>query len=116
MEAAATLGDVLALKIQELRLAQEEPRPLLRIDNRAEAATAPFQFDTALAQLHRTGCRAIPSSSHTALSGLWQIPPQTRRHACPVCRPEAGDESDMAREDPPTTSTACSRCSTNSAG
>jgi hypothetical protein len=100
MEASATLGDVLALKLQELRLGQEEPRPLLRIDNRAEAANAPFQFDTVKAQLHRTGCRAIPRSSHTALYGLWQIPPQTRGHACPVCRPEAGDENDMAREGP----------------
>jgi hypothetical protein len=100
MEAAATLGDVLALKIQELRLGQEESRPLLRIDNRAEAATAPFQFDTVLAQLHRNGCRAIPSSSHTALYGLWQIPPHARRLACPVCRPDAGEEGDMAREGP----------------
>jgi hypothetical protein len=100
MEAAATLGDVLALKIQELRLGQEAPRPLLRIDNRAEAATAPFQFDTVGARLHRNGCRAIPSSSQTALYGLWQIPPQTRRDACPVCRPEAGEASDMAREGP----------------
>lgn len=100
MPAAATLGDVLALKIQELRLGQEEPRPLLRIDNRAEAASAPFQFDTVRAQLHRNGCRAIPSSSHTALYGLWQIPPQVRRHACPVCRPEAEEETDMAREGP----------------
>jgi hypothetical protein len=100
MEAAATLGDVLALKIQELRLGLQEPRPLLRIDNRAEAATAPFQYDTVLAQLHRGGCRAIPSSSHTALYGLWQIPPQTRRHACPVCRPEAEAATDMAKEGP----------------
>jgi hypothetical protein len=100
MPAAASLGDVLALRIQELRLGQDEPRPLLRIDNRAEAATAPFQFDTVLAQLHRNGCRAIPSSSHTALYGLWQIPPQVRRDACPVCRPEADEESDMAKEGP----------------
>src|ERR1700678_4178054 len=98
MPPAASLGDVLALRIQELRLGQDEPRPLLRIDNRAEAATAPFQFDTVLAQLHRNGCRATPSSSRTALYGLWQLPPQVRRDACPVCRPEADEESDMAKE------------------
>jgi hypothetical protein len=100
MEAVATLGDVLALKIQELRRHQDEPRPLLRIDNRAEAAGAPFQFDAVAARLHRKGCRAIPNSSHTALYGLWQVPPRARPHACPVCRPEADEESDMAREGP----------------
>jgi hypothetical protein len=100
MEAAATLGDVLALKIQELRRREEEPRPLLRIDNRAEAAAAPFQFDTVAACLHRRGCRAIPSSSQTALYGLWQIPPQARQFACAVCRPHAEEEGDMAKEGP----------------
>jgi hypothetical protein len=101
MEAAAPIGDVLALKIQELRGRQDEPRPLLRIDNRAEAAEAPFQFDTVAGRLHRHGCRAIPSTSQTALYGLWQIPPQARRFACPVCRPQLpDDEDDMAREGP----------------
>jgi hypothetical protein len=98
MAAAATLGDILALKIQGLRCHQEEPRPLLRIDNRAEAADAPFQFDTVAARLHRKGCRAIPSSSQTALYGLWQIPPQARQFACAVCRPQADEVGDMARE------------------
>jgi hypothetical protein len=96
MAAAAPLGDVLALKIQELGARQEEPRPLLRVDNRAEAARAPFQFDTVAARLHRHGCRAIPSSSQTALYGLWQIPPLARQFACTVCRPQADEESDMA--------------------
>jgi hypothetical protein len=100
MEAAATLGDVLALKIQELRRHEEEPRPLLRIDNRAEAAAAPFQFDTVSACLHRHGCRAIPASSQTALYGLWQIPPQARQFACAVCRPQVDEASDMAKEGP----------------
>jgi hypothetical protein len=96
MEAAATLGDVLALKIQELRRHEEEPRPLLRIDNRAEAAAAPFQFDTVSACLHRHGCRAIPASSQTALYGLWQIPPQAGKFACTVCRPQAEKKSVVA--------------------
>ena len=100
MAASATLGDVLALKIQELRRYQDESRPLLRIDNRQEATAAPFQFDTVAARVHRNGCRAIPSSSHTALYGLWQIPPRARQFACPVCRPQAHEESEMAREGP----------------
>ena len=100
MASAAPLGDVLALKIQELRRHQDGPRPLLRIDNRAEAAEAPFQFDTVAACLHRKGCRVIPGSSQTALYGLWQIPPTARQYACPVCRPHADEQSDMAREGP----------------
>jgi hypothetical protein len=95
--AAEPLGDIIALKIQELHGLQSEPRPLVRIDNRQEAANAPFQFDTAAARLHRKNCRVIPSSSRTALYGLWQIPPQTRQYACPTCRPHA-DEAEMAKE------------------
>jgi hypothetical protein len=96
--AAEPLGDVIALKIQELRRRQSEPRPLLRIDNREEAANAPFQFDTVAARLHRKGCRAIPNGSRTALYGLWQIPPQARQYACPVCRPRAEGEGEMAKD------------------
>jgi hypothetical protein len=96
--AAEPLGDVIALKIQELRRRQREPRPLLRIDNRQEAADAPYQFDTVAARLHRRGCRAIPSSSRTALYGLWQIPPTARQYACPVCRPRGEDEGAVLRE------------------
>jgi hypothetical protein len=87
MAAAEPLGDAIALKIQELRGRQQEPRPLLRVDNRAEAAEAPFQFDTVNGRLHRRGCRAIPKSSASALYGLWSIPAQARAHACTTCRP-----------------------------
>jgi hypothetical protein len=100
MEAAAPLGDVIALKIQELRSHGDEGRPLLRIDNRAKAATAPFQFDTATGRLHRNGCRAIPSSSKTALYGLWRVPPHGPQSACPVCRPADEEVSEMDREGP----------------
>jgi hypothetical protein len=98
--AVEPLGDAIALKIQELRGRQREPRPLLRVDNRAEAAQAPFQFDTANARLHRRGCRAIPESSRTALYGLWSIPPQARTYACSTCRPrdEGSEGEGMARE------------------
>jgi hypothetical protein len=94
--AAAPLGDAIALKIQELRGRQRDPRPLLRVDNRAEAAEAPFQFDTVNARLHRRGCRAIPDSSRTALYGLWSIPPRARAYACSNCRPR--DDSDEGEQ------------------
>jgi hypothetical protein len=100
MAARAPLGDVLALKIQELRRHDGRSRPLLRIDNRARAAGAPYQFDTVAACLHVKGCRAIPSSSATALYGLWQVPPRARQFACPVCQPAAGEADDVASEGP----------------
>jgi hypothetical protein len=97
--AAEPLGDSIALKIQELGQRQSEPRPLLRIDNRDDAADAPFQFDAAAARLHRKDCRAIPSESRTALYGLWQIPAQAKPYACTVCKPrEDGEGEAMPRE------------------
>ena len=98
MSVAEPLGDVIALKIQELRRRQSSARPLVRIDNREATANAPFQFDTAEACLHRNGCCAIPSGSRTALYGLWQIPPQARAFACPTCRPGDDDEDEMASD------------------
>jgi hypothetical protein len=95
--AAEPLGDALALKIQELRGRQRDPRPLLRVDNRAEAAEAPFQFDTVNARLHRRDCRAIPESSRTALYGLWSIPPRARGYACTSCRPRDDGDGDEQR-------------------
>ena len=97
--AAEPLGDSIALKIQELAQRQSEPRPLLRIDNRDDAADAPFQFDAAAARLHRKGCRAIPSRSRTALYGLWQIPPQAKPYACPFCKPRQDDEGEAMPRD-----------------
>lgn len=98
MAVAESFGDLLALKIQELRRHQDGSRPLVRIDNREMTITAPFQFDAVAAILHRNGCRAIPSSSRTALYGLWRIPPLGQESACPVCRPGAGDGGEMADE------------------
>ena len=92
MAAAEPLGDVLALKLQELRARQREPRPLLRIDNRDEAAEAPFQFDTVNGRLHRRGCRAIPKGSRTALYGLWSVPAHARANVCTTCRPRVEPE------------------------
>lgn len=85
----AGLGDWAALSLQRLR--PRDPtlaaRPLLRIDNRAEAMAAPFQFDAVSGTLHRNGCRAIPASARTALYALWRIGPEEQRRACPWCRP-----------------------------
>lgn len=91
------LGDQLALAVQQLRSVQNgEDRPLLKIDNRQEAAKAPYQFDSIQGRLHRRGCRSIPKSSRSALYGMWQVGPEERRLACPQCRPEPteGNTSD----------------------
>ena len=67
MAAAEPIADVLALKLQELQHLQPEPRPLLRIDNRREAAGAPFQFDTVVG--FRLPMRARLTSWGKALLG-----------------------------------------------
>jgi hypothetical protein len=97
---APALGDLAAFKLQELR-AQGKIRgdlPLLRIDQRADAAKAPFRFDSATGRLHRRDCRAIPRSSRSALYGVWQIGPGEQSLACEQCRPvpiagRAGDDA-----------------------
>lgn len=87
-------GDWAALSLQRLR--SHDParaaRPLLRIDNRAEAMSAPFQFDVVGGTLHRTGCRAIPASARTALYALWRIGPEEQQRACPWCRPVPSEQ------------------------
>ncbi len=93
----ASIGDLLALKLQQLHKERklEGDQPLLRIDYREEAAQAPFQFDAARSKLHRTGCRAIPQSSRTALFGVWRIQPEDQKHACRRCCPGPESERTM---------------------
>jgi hypothetical protein len=83
------LVDTIGLRIQELhasgKLAGDQP--LLRIDNSEQARQAPFQFDAARGQLHRTGCRAIPPTSRSALYGVWEIGTDGAAIACPRCNP-----------------------------
>jgi hypothetical protein len=83
------LVDTIGLRIQELhasgKLAGDQP--LLRIDNSERARQAPFQFDAARGQLHRSGCRAIPASSRSALYGVWEIGTDGAAVACPRCNP-----------------------------
>ena len=85
------LVDTIGLRIQELhasgKLAGDQP--LLRIDNSEQARQAPFQFDAARGQLHRTGCRAIPPTSRSALYGVWEIGTEGKSVACPRCNPTA---------------------------
>jgi hypothetical protein len=83
------LVDTIGLRIQELhtsgKLAGDQP--LLRIDNSERARQAPFQFDAARGQLHRTDCRAIPPTSRSALYGVWEIGTDGAAVACPRCNP-----------------------------
>ena len=83
------LVDTIGLRIQDLhasgKLAGDQP--LLRIDNSERARQAPFQFDAARGQLHRTGCRAIPPTSRSALYGVWEIGTEGKAVACPRCNP-----------------------------
>ncbi len=83
------LIDKVGLHIQELHAAGHlrGEQPLLRIDNREEARRAPFQFDAATGRLHRTGCRAIPQGSLSALYGVWQIGQGEKPLVCPRCKP-----------------------------
>jgi hypothetical protein len=87
--AREALVDTIGLRIQEMhaagRLAGDQP--LLRIDNRERAREAPYQFDAAHGKLHRTGCRAIPPGSDTALYGVWEIRVEEPGLSCPRCNP-----------------------------
>lgn len=79
----------MALALQGLRRQTRTggEAPLVRLENRKEAADAPFQFDPANAVLHRTGCTAIPKTSHSALYAVWKINKEDLKYACPRCRP-----------------------------
>jgi hypothetical protein len=85
----ATLIDAIGLQIQNLHAAGKlnGDQPLLRIDNREQAGQAPFQFDAAGGLLHRTGCKAIPAASHSALYGVWEAGAEDPALACPRCEP-----------------------------
>jgi hypothetical protein len=85
----ATLVDTVGLRIQELHASGKLPgdQPLLRIDNRERAREAPFQFDAAKGQLHRTGCRAIPPGSDSALYAVWEVKAEDPALGCSRCNP-----------------------------
>lgn len=87
------ITDLVAMQIQELHTAGKlgGTQPLLRIDNRDQAAQAPFQFDVATGRLHRVGCKSIPKRSLSAIYGVWRIGHDEQRLACPRCKPVAQD-------------------------
>lgn len=89
----AWLADTVALAIQRLRGAGQldNDQPLLRLDPRVEAAGAPFQFDSANAVLHRTGCVEIPADSRSAVYAVWRIGRKDLGWACKKCRPMTKD-------------------------
>jgi hypothetical protein len=95
----ASLGDRVALEIQELHRQGKvrDSQPLLRIDQRKEAAAAPFQFDAVRGILHRNGCRAIPASSKSALYGVWEFRASEPHVACPRCKPLPSRKKKAAR-------------------
>jgi hypothetical protein len=96
-----SIGDFVALKIQELYKESkiDAREALLKIDNREEAAQAPFQFDPAAGLLHRRDCKAIPDSARTALYGVWKISAVESRFACPRCKPaEAAEKTGSAKK------------------
>jgi hypothetical protein len=88
------LFDQAALAVQELHHQGRLSGPdfLLRIENRAEAAEAPFQFDAANGIVHRRGCGAVPASARSALYGFWSIGPDEQKLACNRCRPVPDDQ------------------------
>jgi hypothetical protein len=91
----AQISDLVALKIQELHKENklDKQQALLKIDNRDEAARAPFQFDPAAGTLHRRDCGAIPEADRTALYGVWRVSAKDGWRACPKCKPIAGAEA-----------------------
>jgi hypothetical protein len=96
-----SIGDFVALKIQELYKESkiDAREALLKIDNREEAAQAPFQFDPAAGLLHRRDCKAIPESARTALYGVWRISAVESQFACQRCKPaEAAEKTGSAKK------------------
>jgi len=84
--AVRKLLDAAAIALQGLR---QDRRlrwdTLVRIDNTAEAAAAPYQFDAAQGLVHRRTCRAIPAGA--ALYGLAHITRDDLNRACKRCKP-----------------------------
>ena len=95
------LLDQAALAVQDLRSRGRLGGPdfLLRIDNRAEAAEAPFQFDAANGIVHRRGCGAVPAGARSALYGFWKIGPDDQQLACKRCRPVPDDHQEVEETD-----------------
>jgi hypothetical protein len=81
------LGDKLAVALQGLRAGAA---PLLRVDDKGNAALLPYQFDAASGRLHRRGCREIPR--HAALYGLSHVSRDQLANSCKWCHPVPDDQ------------------------
>jgi hypothetical protein len=86
---APTFFEQAALSLQALRGERLRSDILLRIDNTAEATSAPYQFDAAAGRLHRRGCRAIPDGA--PLYGRWHLSHRDLTLACKRCKPLPDD-------------------------
>src|SRR5262245_34582392 len=99
-----TALDELALGVQALHRKGKvrDSQPLVRIDQRREAADAPFQFDAATGRLHTKGCRAIPASSRSALYGVWEFRAEHAHLGFPRCKPRPTKHRKSTAGAPPT--------------
>jgi hypothetical protein len=93
-------GDLVALELQRLLSSGlvDPDQPLLRIDYRREAKTAPFQFDMVNGRLHRNGCPAIPVTCSDALYAVWDPGVDLEFVACGQCRPSAVEVQGMSQD------------------
>ena len=107
------LLDQAALALQALRGAgRRRTDVLLRIDNTAEAAAAPYQFDAAAGLLHRRGCRAIPEGA--PLYGRWHLGRDDLTVACKRCKPLPDETKPSEPTDRADLLLGCSRSSASS--
>lgn len=99
----AQIADRIGLHIQDLHASGRlrDAQPLLRIDNRDQARSAPYQFDAARGRLHRAGCRSIPKGSKSALYGVWQVAKEEEALVCPRCKPmlQPNEKTDTKPQD-----------------
>ena len=88
-EGGHTLVERTALALQDLYRERGHGgwNTLIRIDNRAEAAAAPYRFDAAHGMLHRRDCRALSEDARSASYALWRIGPEDRIKGCKRCMP-----------------------------
>lgn len=101
-ESGRPLIEQAAIAIQAL--CREEGRggwnTLVRIDNRAEAANAPYRFDAVHGVVHRQGCPALTEDAHSASYGLWRLEAEDGTRRCKRCRPMPEQREQEGKEAP----------------
>ncbi|MDH3973406.1 MAG: hypothetical protein OEV42_03910 [Deltaproteobacteria bacterium] len=83
------LFDRFSIELQSIykRPSEKEKAPLFNISCENEAAKAPFQYDSANAVLHRTGCKYIDGKYNLSIFALWEINEEDLAFACKKCKP-----------------------------